>query len=259
MKNTVHRENKILREVLHHGSVSVEDLVVTLGVSAASVRRDLTELDRRGLIRRTHGGAVMAESMIYEPFRYDSVFCQHERHYEMEKRRMGLAAAELIHPGDTVILTAGTTTTQVARSLRHRKDIKVVTNAVNIAMELSGRRDIKVYVTGGDLQIGWFSLIGHAAVDSVRNLYADRIFMGACGVHPRLGITLLEAEEATTFRTMIEKSRERIVVADSSKLGVATAAVVCPISDIQILITDTHATDEAIAPLLATGVDVRRV
>jgi DeoR family transcriptional regulator, aga operon transcriptional repressor len=259
MKTTRKRDSKILHEVLHHESVSIEDLVTSLGVSAASVRRDLTKLERKGLVRRTHGGALTIEPMIYEPFRYDAVFRQQEQRYGKEKRRIGLAAAEMVRHGETVILTAGTTTTQIARSLRHRENIKVVTNAVNIAMELSGRREIKVYVTGGLLQFGWFSLIGQSAVESVSNFYADRIFMGACGVHPRLGVTVLETDEATTFRAMIDKSKKRVVVADSSKLGVATAAVVCPISEIQILITDARASDEMIAPFVAAGVEVRRV
>lgn len=259
MKTTLDRESKILREILHHESVSVEDLVQACGVSPASVRRDLTELERKGLIRRTHGGAVMVEPMIYEPFRYDSVFRHHELHYGKEKRRIGLAAAETVQSGETLFLTAGTTTTQVARSLRHRGNIKVVTNAVNIAMELSGRTEIKVYVTGGFLQLGWFSLVGHTAVESVRNFYADRIILGVCGLHPQLGITLLEADEAITFRSMIEKSRKRIVVADSSKLGIATVAVVCPVSEIHTLITDTGASDEAIRPFLESGIEVQRV
>ncbi|MGH9470945.1 MAG: DeoR/GlpR family DNA-binding transcription regulator [Terriglobia bacterium] len=259
MKNALRREEQILHEVLQNGEVSVDDLITTLGVSAASVRRDLTGLQRKGLIRRTHGGAVTVERLLYEPFRYDSLFQRHVQHYEKEKRRIGLAAAALIQEKETVILTAGTTTTQVARSIRHRKNIRVVTNAVNIAMELSGRRDLKVVVTGGVLQYGWFSLIGHAAVDSIQDLYADRIFVGACGVCHERGVTLLEPDEAATFRAMIRQSRQKVLVADSSKLGVTTAAVVCPVSEIDILITDAGATDEAISPFRATGIDVRRV
>lgn len=255
---TSHREERILHETMRHGEVSVDKLIRTLGVSAASVRRDLARLHERGLIRRVPGGAVPVEPLLYEPFRHDSLFRRHEQHYANEKRRIGLAAGALIHENETIILTAGSTTTEVARSFRHRRHIKVVTNAVNIAMELSSRKDLKVFLTGGDLQYGWFSLIGHAAIRSIADIFADRIFMGACGVHPQRGVSLLEADEAATFRAMMRQAQQRIVVADSSKLGVTTAALVCPMQEVQILITDTGASDEAVAPFLASGIDVRR-
>ncbi len=138
------RTEKILQELLENGEVSVETLAQHLNVSAATVRRDLTELERQGLLRRNHGGAVPVAPMLYEPFRHVSSFQEQEEKCVAEKRRIGILAASLIADGDIIAIGAGTTTTQVARCIRHRKGITVLTNAINIAMELSHLAEIRV-------------------------------------------------------------------------------------------------------------------
>ena len=160
----LNRNALILRELRQAGTVSVEALRDKLEVSLATVRRDLQELEDRGLLRRTHGGAIPIEPLFYEAFRHDRSFQEQVGSFAEEKRRIALAAAELISPGDTIALTAGTTTTEVVRSLPALGGLTVVTNTVNVAMELSNRRDIHVFVTGGHLRGDWFSLVGAAAV-----------------------------------------------------------------------------------------------
>src|SRR5215211_6105865 len=130
------RWEKILQELLRHGEVSVDNLAKQLDVSAATIRRDLSELEQQSLLRRNHGGAVPLAPMLYEPFRHVSSFQEQEQRCASEKRQIGLTAASLIADGEIIALGAGTTTTQVARSIRHRKGITVITNAINIAMEL---------------------------------------------------------------------------------------------------------------------------
>src|SRR6266567_929372 len=126
----------IIKFLLRVGTANIEEIVSVTGSSAACIRRDLSRLENRGLIRRTHGGATLVEPLFYEPFRYDSSFLARERRFAAEKRRIGLAAAELVQPNETIGISAGTTTTYVGRALRHREKIKVVTNAINISMEL---------------------------------------------------------------------------------------------------------------------------
>jgi DeoR family transcriptional regulator, aga operon transcriptional repressor len=258
--NARNRADHILRELRHKGSISLDELMAELGASAASVRRDLAKLESKGLVRRTHGGVTLVEPLLYEPFRYDSLFQNREQHRVAEKRRIGFAAAEMIQENETVGFTAGTTTTHVARNLRNRHNIRVITNAVNIAMELSNCAGLRTFVTGGLVQwAGSFSLIGQAAITALSDIYMDRVFVSVCGIDPARGVTVIEPEEALTFRSMIQQAKQTIVVADSSKIGVVTAALICPVSSIHKLITDTRASDKAIAPFRERGVEVERV
>jgi DeoR family transcriptional regulator of aga operon len=258
--NPRNRADQILRELRQEGDLSLEVLIKRLGASAASVRRDLTKLEAKGLVRRTHGGVTLVEPLLYEPFRYDSLFQNREQHRTAEKRRIGLNAAELIQENETVGFTAGTTTTHVARNLRNRHNIRVITNAINIAMELSNCEGLRTFVTGGFVQwAGSFSLVGHAAIDSLKDVYMDRVFVSVCGIDLTRGITVIEPEEALTFRTMIQQSKQVVVVTDSTKIGMVTPSLICPISNINVLVTDTHATDKAVAPFVERGIDVRRV
>src|SRR5215510_1617268 len=258
--NHRNRADQILRELRQEGDLSLDVLIKRLGTSAASVRRDLTKLESKGLVRRTHGGVTLVEPLLYEPFRYDSLFQNREQHRTAEKRRIGLNAAELIQENETVGFTAGTTTTHVARNLRNRHNIRVITNAINIAMELSNCAGLRTFVTGGFVQwAGSFSLVGHAAIDFLNDIYMDKVFVSVCGIDPARGVTVIESEEALTFRAMIRQAKKAIVVADSSKLGAVTPALVCPISDIHMLITDIRASDKAVALFTERGIEVRRV
>ena len=257
---TENRENKILKKLHDRGTVALDQLTSDLGVSAASIRRDLARLELKGLVRRTPGGAKLVETLLYEPFRYDSLFQKRVRHQPEEKRRIGLAAAELIREHETIGFTAGTTTTEVARVLRNRQNLRVVTNAINIAMELCNCEGLQTMVTGGFVQwAGSFSLVGHASVNFLSDIYMDKVFLSVCGIDAARGVTVIEPEESSTFRAMVRQAQQVIVVADSTKLGVVTTAFVCPISDVHILITDSNALTKDIAPFLERGIDVRRV
>src|ERR1700676_512965 len=119
------RSEQIVKLLLRAGSATIEEIVAVAGSSAPSIRRDLARLENRGLIRRTHGGATLVEPLLYEPFRYDSSFLAREQRCAAEKRRIGLAAAELVQASETIGLSAGTTTTYVGRSLRHREKIQI--------------------------------------------------------------------------------------------------------------------------------------
>jgi DeoR family transcriptional regulator, aga operon transcriptional repressor len=257
---TEERAEKIMKLLLRNGNASVEELIAAVGSSAPSIRRDLTSLERRGLVKRTHGGATLVEPLLYEPFRYDSSFQAREQRYAPEKRRIGLAAAELILENETIGLTAGTTTTQIGRSIRHRSNIKVITNAINIGMELCNQPGIKTYLTGGVVPWAWsFSLSGQAAINFLNDVYLDKVFVGVVGVDVERGATTLESDEALTFRAMLRQAKQVIVVADSSKISQVSASLICPISDIHILITDTGASDRAADEFKDRGIQVIRV
>ncbi|MGH9447844.1 MAG: DeoR/GlpR family DNA-binding transcription regulator [Terriglobia bacterium] len=253
------REQSILEQLLRTGSITVEEIVAKFNVSVATARRDLEALEKRSRLRRTHGGAISLEPLLYEPFRHVSSYQEQVERCADEKRRIALAAAELINEGDTIALTPGTTTTQITRSIPPHKKITVVTNTVNVAMELSNRSGVNVFVTGGFLHGGWFSLVGEAATDALRRIFVDKVFIGANGVHAEHGVTAYHPDEAALNSVMVRQAKQKIVVADHSKLGVVATHVFCLSSDINLLITDTGATDDAVAGLVAKGVEIRRV
>ncbi|MGB6692392.1 MAG: DeoR/GlpR family DNA-binding transcription regulator [Terracidiphilus sp.] len=255
-----HRSEQIIKFLLRSGTATIDELLAVAGSSAPSIRRDLARLEGRGLIRRTHGGAELVEPLLYEPFRYDSSFLAREQRHAAEKRRIGVAAAEMVQAGDTVGLTAGTTTTHIGRSLRHREKIQVITNAINIGMELCNQPGIRTYLTGGVVPWAWsFSLTSNAALAFLDDVYMDKVFLSVTGLDAERGATTLETDEAMVYRKMTKRSKEVIVVADSSKLGKVSPAFICPSNEIQILITDTGATDEMFAAFERQGIHVLRV
>lgn len=254
------RSERIVKLLLRTGSATIDEILAEAGSSAPSIRRDLARLENRGLIRRTHGGATLVEPLLYEPFRYDSSFLAREQRHAAEKRRIGLAAADLVQPGESIGLTAGTTTTHIGRSLRHRDKITVVTNAINIGMELCNQPGIRTLLTGGVVPWAWsFSLTGNAALNFLDDVYLDKVFLSVTGFDVARGATTLETEEATLFRKMLKQSKQVIAVADASKLGQVSPAFICPVADIHLLITSTSATDEEVAPFEQLGMRVLRV
>jgi DeoR family transcriptional regulator, aga operon transcriptional repressor len=255
-----HRNDQILKLLLQKGSVAVEELIASLGASAPSIRRDLTRLEARGLIRRTHGGATLVQELLYAPFRYDTAFQTREHRFVKEKRHIAVAAAELIEENETIGFTAGTTSTWVARSLRHRSNITVVTNAVNIGMELCNMPGLKIHLTGGYVHWPWsFSLVGAAAINFLGDSFLDKLFLSVSGIDAGRGTTTNESDEALTFRAMVKQAKQVIVVADSSKLGIVTPSLICPIEDVDVLVTDSGASDEMVAAFARKEIRVVRV
>jgi DeoR family transcriptional regulator, aga operon transcriptional repressor len=250
------RAKEILRLLLSHGKTSVEELTRVFGTSPASVRRDLVRLEEQGLVHRTHGGAMLA-GQIYEPFRFDSSFNIREGRFAAEKKRIAKAASELVLDTETIGFTAGTTTTEVARELRMRTGLHIITNAVNIGLELNSNKGPDTTLTGGCIRwAGAFSLIGPAAIESLNAVVMDKVFIGVCGIDPERGATIIEAEEAAVFRAMSRRAKVVVIVADSSKVGMTSPAVICPVGDIDILITDDGVSDDAVNAFRRSDVQV---
>src|SRR6201993_1515195 len=232
------RFTAILTELQQTGKISVETLSESLQVSVVTIRRDLDALERKGLLRRTHGGAISIDPLFYEPFRRDQSFLAQVERAAEEKRRIGRAAAALITAGETIALTPGTTTTEVIRGLPINSNITVVTNTVNVAMELSQRKDVYVFVTGGHLHGEWFSLVGTAALRSLDNMLINTMFIGADGMDTTWGASCFNADEAELNSTMMKLARRRVAVVDSSKLGKVANWRICKPEELHILVTD---------------------
>lgn len=241
------RHERILSELARRGAVAVEELAALLKVSSATVRRDLAELGQKGLLRRTHGGAALLEDHDELPYQYKVTA------FLPEKRRIGAAAAAMIERGQVIACTGGTTVTQVIKALRN-KPVTVITNALNIAAELASAPEVEVIVTGGSLRPRSYELVGHVAERTIREFVVDVALIGVDGFSLEHGITTFSPAEAHVNRTFIEHARQTWVVADHSKLGRVTPAVIAPVERVNCLITDTGAPEEFVRALEARGV-----
>jgi DeoR family transcriptional regulator of aga operon len=245
--NLVARQEYILRRLQESGSVVIDDLCTTLRASIATIRRDLEDLEKRSLLRRTRGGAVSLGPLFYEPFHHDASFQDRVNSFAEEKRRIAMAAAALAQAGQTIAISGGTTTTEVVRALQSLSGITIITNAVNMAMELISRKDINVIVTGGHLRGDWFTLVGSLANRTAEMMFADIMFIGVDGIDTKHGLTCTNAGEAELLRHLVRHSKSKVVVADHSKLGTTSQFLMCASSEIDKIITDVGATDAALA------------
>lgn len=244
------RLSAILEQLSRNGGVSVADLAGSFSVSPATIRRDLQLLEQQRLVTRVHGGAV-ASGVLYElPLRYKAARQQEE------KRRIAVAAAQLVADGMTVGLTGGTTTTEVARSLVERSGLTVVTNALNLASELAVRSNLKLLVPGGVARPESYELVGPIAEAGLDGLNLDLVFLGVDGISVKTGCTTHHEVEAYTNRALIERANRVVVVADSSKLGRVAFARICTVAEVDELITDRGADPLQVGVLEDAGLTV---
>ena len=246
------RLGRILELLARDGTVTVAELASELGVSDATVRRDLQALGEQRLLERSHGGAVAHGTAHELPVRYRTGRSD-------EKRRIARAASELVRDGVAVGLTGGTTTTEVARMLVARQGLTVVTNALNIAVELAVRPDLKLIVTGGVARSTSYELVGSMADATLRAVYVDLAFVGVDGVDAERGLTTQNEVEAATNRALMDRAKRTVVVADATKLGHVAFAEIAGIERADRLITNTGADAEQVERLRAAGLDVTLV
>jgi DeoR family transcriptional regulator of aga operon len=247
------RRRKII-ELLHkEDRVTVTDLVRRFQVSAVTARSDLDALSRAGALVRSHGGAIKQTDAVRDYSIKVKETLQHA-----EKERIGHAAAQLVRPEQTIILDSGTTTLEIARSIKKLriKPLTVITNALNIAMELGGIPDLSIIMLGGMLRPTSYSLVGPQAEQNLRDLNADHLFLGVDAMDPDIGPSTPDLLEAQLNALMIKVSRETSVVADATKFERRSLSVICKMSSIHRLITDAGADPGAVAKFRAGGLDV---
>lgn len=214
------------------GVIRVEDLCKRLNVSAATVRRDLDQLERNGAIRRVHGGAVSVESRLEEPLFNDKTAIA-----AREKRSIAEAALAFIEAGDTLYLDGGSTVLELARLLRDRTNLTVVTNSLHAAHELSGQGP-RLIVIGGELRRLSQTLVGPLTRLVLNDLHLDKAFMGTIGFSLKEGLTTTDPSEAFTKQVVMEQARQVILLADSSKAGKVSFARAGRWENIHAVITD---------------------
>jgi DeoR/GlpR family transcriptional regulator of sugar metabolism len=241
---TYERQHKILQILEKNPSVRISDLSEWLGVSEATVRRDLDRLCEIGSIKRIHGGAVRVERTPPE-----APVIQRTNVNIEEKRRIGNLAADLVEAGDTVFIGSGTTTLEVARCLAGRQDLTVITNAQTVINLLSQEEGITLIGTGGFLRSSELSFIGHLTEQVLRELRPQKVIMGIRAVSLEHGLTNDYMPEVSTDRVIIQSAPEVVLVADHTKFGKVATALVAPLSAIHTLVTDTGLDGEILAAL----------
>jgi DeoR family fructose operon transcriptional repressor len=245
------RQRRILEQMRSGATVKVTDLSTAFGVSESSIRRDLRDLASSGLLERTHGGALLAESTLSE-----LTFAEKVDQNLAEKVAIARVAADMVQDGDSIILDAGSTTLQIARLLRGRRQLTVVTNALTVAAELGDQPGIDLIVVGGVVKESTMALVGPIAERTLAEINADWVFLGTNGLDLERGLTTPTPIEAAVKRRMIAAARQVVVVADSSKLGRVAFANVAPVSRMHVLITDQGFDRDTGCELSARGVSV---
>jgi DeoR family fructose operon transcriptional repressor len=247
----VERQRRIEESIRRYHAVRVSTLAEEFGVSEVTVRRDLEELELKGVLERTHGGAVRARHLRAEPAYLEAV-----AHRAAEKRAIGARAAALVEPAATIFLNGGTTTLEVLHHLT-APGVKVVTNHVGMAPGAIGRPGLELILVGGEYRAPSNSCVGAFATEALRRVNATRSFIGVEGISLRAGLTTPAAPEAEIARVMIEQTRGPVVVvADSSKVGTVADFTIGPLTDVDALVTDDAIDKGYVDELRASGVDV---
>src|SRR5438067_1503726 len=236
------------------GRVLVGDLARHFDTSQVTIRKDLEVLDVQGIVHRTHGGALPAHEGALE----DPTLREKEKLHRKEKLHIATAAAHLVKEGQVIILDSGTTTTAIARALRNFRNLTIITNAVNIAAELSGAT-VEVILTGGTLRKNSFSLVGPIAEETLRRLNADLLFLGVDGFDVHYGLSTPNLLEAKVNRVMVEVAKRTVAVCDSSKFGRRSLSLIVPTSALQEVITDRGIPKSDLRALKKSGLEVTLV
>jgi DeoR/GlpR family transcriptional regulator of sugar metabolism len=244
------RQDELLNYLRTFRTGHVAELSQVLGASPSTIRRDLDELQERGLVERVHGGATIT-TVGSEPGQ-----ATRARIHPTEKRRIGEGAAGLVEPGTTILISGGTTTEHMLPFLGDLRDVTVITNGVQIAAGLAEYSDLHVIVLGGELRRESMSLLGHLAAEQIREFTVDVVFMGAFGVDPRDGVTGANLHETQTDRAMLEAARRVVVLADSSKLDQRGPVRLASIEKIDVLVIDDGIPTDVAASFEGSGVQV---
>jgi DeoR/GlpR family transcriptional regulator of sugar metabolism len=230
-----------------------KDLPKILHTTAVTIRKDLAILDRRGLLKRTHGGAIKVTRL------FPGLSLNEKEKINLEEKlKIAKQAATFISEGDTIVLDSGSTISLLAREIRQKSRITVITNATNIADELKNS-DMDVILVGGTLLKKTSTLVGPLADETLRRISADKHFMSVDGIDFETGLTTPDLQEAQTSRVMMQISAETIVLADSSKFGRRSLAVISPLKDIQRIVTTKKLTEHEMEKLRKDHIEVFQV
>ena len=245
------RRRAILDILTREGRVFVHDLAPQLRTSQVTIRKDLEVLHRRGLVQRTHGGALPAQEITLAT----TELAERKGHHNAARHAIARAASGLAVEGQTIALNSGPITELIAHELKNRRHLTVVTHSLRIAAELA-RSEIKVVLTGGELRINSFALVGPLAESSLKRLSADLLFLEPGGFDAQFGLTTADMLEAQVSRLMIRIARQTVLVCDSSKLGHRCLSSIAPPSVVHRIISCGRISESELKAIKDQGVEL---
>lgn len=248
---TAQRKQLILGRLATHGQIVAGELALELGTSEDTIRRDLRELAQQGKLQRVHGGALPASAATGDLRVRQQVSTD-------EKQALGRYGAQLIKPGQVVMLDGGTTAIQVARQLPADLRATVITHSPNVAVELAAHRHVEIIVLGGRLFRHSMVNVGASVIEAAARFRADLFFLGVTGVHPEAGLSTGDAEEADVKRALHARAAETVVLASSEKLLSASAFVIAPMKALSLLVVPDGTPAKTVKALRAGGVVVQK-
>ena len=250
------RRNEIIEKIRKQKTVKVQDLMKEYQVSIETVREDLAFLEEKGYLRRVYGGAVLHD--YYSPIEMERK--QREQINSNEKQAIGRMASSLINDGDSVFINSGTTSIEVARHLAEKKNLILLTNAVLVAQELAqisiDSSDWRIILLGGELRKDELAAYGDITTTILRNFNVAKALIGVSGLDIKNGLTDYYFEEAGIYRLIIEQSNTVIALVDHDKFGVVTLNNICPVENLDIIVTDWRAPDDILEEYRSLGIKV---
>ncbi|MGE5678373.1 MAG: DeoR/GlpR family DNA-binding transcription regulator [Pseudomonadota bacterium] len=244
------RQQKILDLLKEKKVIKITDIISVFGVSTETARRDLNILESMNLLKKIYGGATFISPISSEPSYYTREVINSD-----EKKAIGKKAAELINDGETIILDVGTTTMELAKNLKGKNSIIVLTNSLPIVNELANT-DTSLHIMGGKLNSGFLSMSGSLTLSALKQYFVDIAFIGAGGITFQDGISDYNIEEAQVRKYSIERAKKTVLLADSSKFGTNAFAMVCPLEKVNTIVTDWKISPTVLAGLREQKIEV---
>ncbi|MCB6202492.1 DeoR/GlpR family DNA-binding transcription regulator [Extibacter muris] len=237
------RRRTILRELDERGRVRVADLSRELGCSEVTIRNDIKNMDMEGLLQRVHGGAIKREESPVRKYSAESIYRHTDR-----KKKIAACAYEYIEDRDTIIIDDASSSFYLAVHIKNHpeKRVAVVTNSLLVGNELSGAKHVELYMVGGHVGGHLAATMGDAALENMRSFHVDKAFIGVHGINFEVGLTSIATPQMQVKHAILKAAKEVYVLADSSKFGGGYLSVICPITDVHLIITDDEVAKENI-------------
>ena len=245
------RHTYILEQLMKQSSVQVSELAELLNVSSVTIRKDLTELEKNGRLYRSHGKAILIN-----PFANNRAVNEKESLNAEEKQLIGMEAAQLVVPNDSILLASGTTIHALARNLRPADKLTVVSASLQATEFLAENENIDIIQIGGNVRHSSLSVVGQYSEMILRSCSFSKLFLGVDGIDLEFGISTTDMREAELNREMIHTAQKTIVLADSSKFGRRGFARICGMDDVDMIITDAHVSPTIAAAIEELGIDL---